>query len=395
MAMTHRARMLAAIRGESTDQLPWVPRLDLWAIAQQARGTLPPALAGLDTAGLADALGTGCHAVRADFTRPRDRRELMLRGLGFDNHPDYPFRVELRGLPVTFDHDAENVRTRITTPAGDVVLHLELTREMARNGISIPFVHSYAVRTPDDLEAVAQVFEHLVVTPTPGAYADFRRRIGDRGLAIANGPIAASPLHLLLHELMPMEQFFYLYADERGRLLDLARRLEPFYEALLAAVRQCDAEAVFWGANYDQDLTWPPFFAEEITPWLQRVARDLHAAGKLLLTHCDGENQRLLPLYPACGFDIAESVCPAPMTRCTLAELRRGFGPHTTVWGGIPSVVLLDTEMDEAAFDRYLDAVMRESAQGSRLILGVSDNVPPDANLARLAEIGRRCAQAR
>ncbi len=393
--MTHRARMLAAIRGEPTDQLPWVPRLDLWAIAQQARGTLPPALAGLDTAGLADALGTGCHAVRADFTRPRDRRELRLRGLGFDNHPDYPFRVELRGLPVTFDHDAENVRTRITTPAGDVVLHLELTRAMARNGISIPFVHSYAVRTPDDLEAVAQVFEHLVVIPTPGAYADFRRRIGDRGLAVANGPIAASPLHLLLHELMPMEQFFYLYTDERGQLLDLARRLEPFYAALLAAVLKCDAEAVFWGANYDQDLTWPSFFAEEITPWLQRVARELHAAGKLLLTHCDGENQRLLPLYPACGFDVAESVCPAPMTRCTLAELRQGFGPRTTVWGGVPSVVLLDAEMDDAAFDRYLDEVMREAALGGRLILGVSDNVPPDANLARLAEIGRRCREMR
>jgi len=395
MAMTHRARMLAAIRGESTDQLPWAPRLDLWAIAQQARGTLPPALAGLDTAGLADALGVGCHAVRADYTRPRDRRELMLRGIGFDNHPDYPFRVEVRGLPVAFEHDAGNLRTRVTTPAGDVVLHLELTREMARNGISIPFVHSYAVRTLDDLEAVARMFEHLEVIPTPAAYAEFRRRIGERGLAVATGPIAASPLHLLLHELMPMEQFFYLYADERERLLALARRLEPFYEAVLDAVLQCDAEVVFWGANYDQDLTWPPFFAEEIAPWLQRVARRLHAAGKLLLTHCDGENQRLLPHYPACGFDIAESVCPTPMTRCTLAELRQGFGPRTTVWGGIPSVILLDTEMDDDAFGRYLDAVLREAAQGSRLILGVSDNVPPDANLARLAEIGRRCRETR
>lgn len=393
MALTHRARLLAAIRGEPVDQVPWAPRMDLWCLAQRARGTLPPEFAGLDTAGIADVLGFGCHAVRADFTRPRERREQQLRGLGFDNHPDYPYRVEVRDLPVEFTHDPENLRTRVRTPAGDVVLHLELTGEMARNGISIPFVQSYALPALGNLEAVAQLFEHLVVIPTPDAYASFQRRIGDRGLAIANGPIAASPMHLLLHELMPMEQFFYLYEDEREQLRGLARRLEPFYEAMLAALLKCSAEVVFWGANYDQDLTWPPFFQEEIVPWLQRVSRELHAAGKLVLTHCDGENQRLLPHFPSCGFDIAESVCPAPMTRCTLAQLRQGFGPRTTVWGGIPSIVLLDAEMDDRAFALYLDGVFREARTGSHLILGVSDNVPPDVNLSRLTEIGRRCRE--
>ena len=44
--MTHRERMLAAIRGEPTDQLPWAPRMDLWYIAQRARGTLPKNLLG-------------------------------------------------------------------------------------------------------------------------------------------------------------------------------------------------------------------------------------------------------------------------------------------------------------------------------------------------------------
>ena len=28
--MTHRERMLAALRGEPSDRLPWIPRLDLW-----------------------------------------------------------------------------------------------------------------------------------------------------------------------------------------------------------------------------------------------------------------------------------------------------------------------------------------------------------------------------
>jgi uroporphyrinogen-III decarboxylase len=184
-----------------------------------------------------------------------------------------------------------------------------------------------------------------------------------------------------------MDQFFYLYADEREAMHQLTRRMKPFFAAALEAMLACSAEVVFWGANYDQDLTWPPFFKEEIAPWLQRVSARVHQAGKFLLTHTDGENRALLPLYPSCGFDVAESVCPHPMTHCTLAEIRAGMGPKTTVWGGIPSITLLEDVMDDQSFEAYLDTVFGALGTGERLILGVADNVPPDASLARLEQI--------
>ncbi|MFH1566613.1 MAG: uroporphyrinogen decarboxylase family protein, partial [Gemmatimonadota bacterium] len=142
----------------------------------------------------------------------------------------------------------------------------------------------------------------------------------------------------------------------------------------------------------DRDLTWPPFFREQIAPWLRRVADRLHRAGKRLLTHTDGENEGLLPLYTECRFDVAESVCPAPMTRLTLRQLREGFGRGIAVWGGVPSVALLPESMDDAAFEAYVDQLFEQIGDGRHLILGVSDNVPPDADLERLARIGQRCA---
>ena len=166
--------------------------------------------------------------------------------------------------------------------------------------------------------------------------------------------------------------------------------MEPFYEAVLAALLASDAEVVLWGANYDQNITWPPFFEVEIAPWLRNVSDRLHAAGKLLLCHTDGENEALLPFYPSCRFDVAESVCPAPMTRCSLAEVRAGLGPQVTVWGGIPSMALLKDSMDDAVFERYLDEVFAELGNGDRLILGVSDDVPPDAEFDRLERIKER-----
>jgi hypothetical protein len=391
-----RDGMLEAARGGVPARVPWAPRMDLWAIALRARGTLPAGLESRDTAGIADHYGFACHAVTCDRTIGTPARDQKLRGLGLTNHPDYPFRFELRDVDLAFESDGLVQTTRFATPHGEIRTALRTTPEMKRNGISLPFVDSYAVRSVDDLDAIGWLFERVEVVPTPDAYARFRARIGERGLAVAAGPVAACPLHLLLHELMAMDRFFYLYADERENMRALARRMEPVFDAMLAAELATEAEVIFWGGNYDQDLTWPPFFREEIVPWLRRASDGAHRAGKLLLTHCDGENTALLPLYADCGFDIAESVCPAPMTRLDLRELRLGFGPRITVWGGVPSVALLHDSMSDTAFEQWLACLVAEVRRDpSRLIVGVSDNVPPDADLGRLARIGAAVALAR
>ena len=385
--MTHRQRMLATIRGEPTDQIPWAPRMDLWYCALRARDAVPERFAGMNTAQIADELDVGCHAIRADYALAREPVDSMLRALGFDNHPDHAFRIEVRKLPVEFQHENGRFQTTIRTPAGPVTTIFSMTRQMAARGITIPFVEKYAISSPDDFEPVAQLFEHLEVVPTPHAYRTFQKRIGDRGLAVATGPLGSSPVHLMLHDLAAMEDFYLLYAENREAITRLAKRMEPFYEAMLDALMVCDAEVIFWGANYDRDTTWPPFFEEEIVPWLTRISERTHASGKLLLTHTDGENRDLLPYYPRCGFDCGESVCTQPMTSCTLADVRRGMGPDATVWGGIPCVVLLDDVMDEDGFESYVDRLFAELDGGGRLIFGVSDNVPPDVNLTRLERI--------
>jgi hypothetical protein len=387
-----RERMLAAIAGRPTDSLPWAPRMDLWLIAQRARGSLPAELDGANTVDVARHYGFACHAVRGDFTTPRDPRDWMLRGFGIENHADFPYRVEVTDLPVEFTEEDGRYRTTIRTSGGDVTAALEMTPGMQRDGMSIPFVKKRPVETADDLEKVAQVFEHLEVIPTPAAYAAFRARIGGNGLALANGPIASSPVHLLLHDLMEMEPFMYLYMDEPSTIRRFAERLDPFFEAALDALIRCEAEVVWWGANYDQNVTWPTFFRGELVPWLQATGDRLRASGKLLASHADGENERLLPLFPDCRLDVAESVCARPMTHNSLAELRRGFGPTTTTWGGIPSISLLANSMSDAEFTAYLDLVFSELGSGERLILGVSDNVPPDADIDRLRRITERVA---
>jgi hypothetical protein len=396
--MNERERMLACLRGEPTDQLPWAPRMDLWSIAQQARGTMPERFKGMNTAQIADELGCGCHAVRADWTvvpqLDRDPRDFMWRAFGFETCWDFPFKLEINSLKVDFKYeageDSGKYWTTIHTPAGPLETYMEYENSMARNGITAPEIKKYVLPDPTNYEAVAQAYEAFEVVPTPDAYWSFHERIGTRGLALAQGPNSASPMHAILHMLMPMEAFFYAYMDVPDDLHRLAERMTPFFERMLDVCCESAAEVVWWGANYDQSTTWPPFFAQEIVPYVRHVGDRLREAGKFMASHCDGENDKLLEYMPTARFDIAESVPTEPMVKRSLKELREGFGEPTTVWGGLPAVAFMDGPMPDDSYDAHMDRVFRELGSGKRLILGVSDNVPPDALIHRLEDVTER-----
>ncbi|HUW57804.1 MAG TPA: hypothetical protein VMZ92_14280, partial [Planctomycetota bacterium] len=85
-----------------------------------------------------------------------------------------------------------------------------------------------------------------------------------------------------------------------------------------------------------------------------------------------------------------DSICPAPMTKLTFAEVRDAFAGRVTIMGGIPSVALLTESMSDAEFERFLDGFFEAVGRGDHLILGISDTTPPAADFDRLLEIGAR-----
>ena len=133
-------------------------------------------------------------------------------------------------------------------------------------------------------------------------------------------------------------------------------------------------------------MTYPPLFEEHLLPWLAEAVAAAHQQGKLLLTHTDGENQGLLSLYRRAGFDIADSLCPAPMTKVTLAEARAAL-PDVTIWGGIPSLALLPESLGEAEFGRLVEDTVALAREDGRFILGVADTTPAGAPWERIERI--------
>jgi Uroporphyrinogen decarboxylase (URO-D) len=388
--MTDKERMLMAARGQWADRLPFAPRLDLWHNANVRRGTLPKPY-GPDTrvSTIADNLGVAHHRIIPEFLKIRTPDDTIDRGLGIFRLPGFAYRAELHDVEriVRAEDDATVVEYR--TPVGSVSCKMSFTQEMLDSGASISWLDEHVIKRPEDYRVVGFIFRHVRVEPDYDNYRAFQREVGDRGLAVAHGLGSASPVQHLMRDFIDGTQFYYELVDHPKEVQQLCEDMTPFYERLVEILAASPAEAVMMGANYDDTITYPPLFAEHILPWLQRWADVLHAGGKIFMSHCDGENDGLLDLLAESGIDVAESVCAPPMVQCSLTKMRSAFGDKITIFGGVPSVALLEDSMSEDEFEAHMRGLFAEIAPGRRFILGVSDMVPPDAKWERLVRIAR------
>jgi 5-methyltetrahydrofolate--homocysteine methyltransferase len=186
--------------------------------------------------------------------------------------------------------------------------------------------------------------------------------------------------------------FYLQYSDYPSEMGLLAEALAQHYDQVIEILVDSPAEMVNWSANVDEMVTHPPYFEKEIMPWCQKAVEALHAKGKLLLMHPDGENKGLMDLIPRCNMDVAEAVAPYPMTKVTLAEYydRWCRSGKLTLWGGIPETLLLEKSATAAELDDFLDEMFKVIPPGNRFIAGIGDTSPPATDFQRLVHIGER-----
>lgn len=392
LAMTDRERMLAAVRGHAPDRVAWVPRLEFWYRARLRSGTLPAEFRSLSLMEITERMGTGHYAIIPDFTECDAETGLLDRALGLMQHPVLLWRTTLQGVDRKVSREGQQRVVEYHTPVGSIRTAAVMTGEMLDAGASVSWITEHAIREPRDIEVAGYIFSHLRVEPRMDGYLERCRSVGERGLVIGYVSGAACPLLHIMRELMSTEQFYYAMADYPERIEWLAARMEPYYARIREIAASSPAEVVLLGGNYDDSITPPPFFRKHILPALRDYAEILHRKGKYLMCHTDGENRRLLPLYLEAGFDAADSVCPYPMTRCRLEEIRDAFAGRIAIIGGIPSVLLCPSSASFDEFRCFVDGAIERYGRQSRFILGVSDMVTADADIGRLEYISEKIA---
>jgi len=387
--MDHKTLMLSAIKGEPTDRIPFVPRLDIWYNANKINQTLPARYKNASLTDISDDLGLGFHAVIPAFRDYEDENGDADLGLGIYRFKTVPYNAVLHNVKRQVLRGGGLVSVRYTTPYGDISTKVLYDETMRKSGSTLAHVMEYAIKSVDDLRALAYIFENIEVIPKYEYYLQFRENIGQRGLAICFNSLCASPMHYIMKELISVEDFFYMNFDYPGELDQLAESISRYYDKTFAIAANCPSEVVLSGANYDSAIVTPPIFEKYVVDSLNTQAQTLHAKGKFLLTHTDGENKGLTALYKKSGFDIADSICPSPMTNLTLKDIREEFNGKITIWGGIPSVSVLEETMSDYEFDQYLYTTMESIGNGGHIIFSIADTTPPAAKWERILKIDK------
>lgn len=393
--LSNKQRMTKAIKGEYADQIPWIPRFDLWYNAHRYRNTLPDEFKGLTLGQIADTIGVGQHRVIPEFMDYRDPSDIVDRALGIFNLPPYPFRTELRNIDREVRVEGNYTFVTYHTPKGSVSAKIRYDEEMREAGVSISWIEEHVIKCPEDYAVVGYIFKNLKLTPDYEDYKKYEESIGQNGFAVAVVHLAAGPYQAIMRDFMPMSDFYMeLLYDHPTEIRQLADDMTPYFYDIFRLTSESPAMVFLFGGNYDEVITYPPLYEEYFLPWLQKFSEILHENGKFLLSHCDGENQGLMDLILDSGIDIAEAIAPAPMTKLTIGEYYQkwGKGERMTMFGGVPSTILMETVSDEE-FEVFMKNLFREIAPGKRFILGISDTTPPDAKFERIYRISEMCGQ--
>jgi hypothetical protein len=387
--MSYRERMLATLEGKPTDCIPFVPRLDLWYKSNRYRDTLPDKYKKATLLEIVDDLDVGYHTVSADRDLYDDSLDIVDRALGIWRVRTKPHHPKFRDIKRNISYQGDVTVVEYVTPVGTLRTKVLYDESMRRAGITLSHVSEHAIKSVDDYEAVAYLFEHAEVHPNYEGLAMLKEEVGERALIVGTASMGASAMHHILHELMSCDLFFFEYHDHPGELARLAERMTPYINKVIDVAINSPADIIQSGTNYDIQVTWPPFFEKYILPSVASTADRCHAAGKFLLNHTDGENKGLLPYFVAGKIDIADAVCPAPMTSLSLQKIRESFAGKITIWGGIPSISVLENSMNDYEFEAYLDDLFVQMGAGDHLILSIADTAPPEMKFSRLERIAR------
>jgi hypothetical protein len=356
--MTPRERLLAILEARRPDFVPWYGDLDYWVTALIARGIRP----------------AGFRLEDAYLDWHRDL------GVGFYLQGYFPFRAIAGNCNVCEWREGNLRRREIATPAGT----LRETWTWLDNSFSEAPTERL-VKSAADLAAYRFLHRNTRYEPD---YAQARRRleqVGDSGVVLCYLPKS------------PLMQLIALDAGVRATVEMAADAPEEFAETIEVVRRSHDAAARIAVDSPAEVLMIPENLSSECvgrrlyerfmrgyhTYWADRIRE----AGKYSCIHLDGTMKGLLREVCSTPLTFIEALTPAPVGDLDIARWAEASGNSSTVlWGGLPGSYFTPLVSD-AEFESQVRRVLEAMRSAPRYVLGVADQVPPDALESRVRSV--------
>ncbi|MHC5058166.1 MAG: uroporphyrinogen decarboxylase family protein [Planctomycetota bacterium] len=345
--------------GRSGGRIIWQPRIGCWLTDKRFAGEeLPPRYRGMDLPAIYRDLG--CSARVYDFNACFKRVE----------HPGV--RSTWRELS---DTDRELV---IETPAGR---QTAVQRRTDSNPYGIGLKRE--VETEDELKVAAWREENATWEWDQARYGEL---LGVwRGLGAPTMFMPRMNVQSLYIDKMGVERGVFAIYDWPDTVEAYFRALEECHDRLIDVVNASPVEIVNFGENVHAGTLSPELFRKYHLPACVRRAERLHAGGKFVHAHWDGDVGPLLPFARETGLDGIEAITPRPQGDVTLEEVKEALG-DMVLPDGIPAVYF-----DETYPVTVLEDCARRAIElfAPRLVLGISDEISSTGDMERVRVVGR------
>jgi len=361
--MTERERILAILAGDKPDRMPWIPRLEIWYRAHRKQNTLPEPYQDMSLRQLERALGCGTPARGGKIVEKR-----------YEN------------VEVVTTREERFRTTEYRTPVGTVREMMRFSDDLSRLGLPGLVVEN-VLKQPADYKVWTYVVENTHWDPCFDTYDQYDREIGDDGLPMT--AIGDVPFHQFARELAGYENAYCHLADWPAEVEALLETITAvFAERLLPIVLASPAKLLLHGGHLSSQFTPPPIFRKYILPHCRRFFDEIHAAGKLLTMHADNDTSAILDELAEGDWDLMECFATAPLVPTTLQQALDAWGGRPVIWGGVPST-LFGPACPQDQFERHVADILATVAGRRDVILGIADNLMPDADIERVEYISR------
>jgi hypothetical protein len=345
--------------GRSKGKIIWQPRIGCWYTDKQFAGEpFPPPYTSMDLWEIYRELD--CSARLYQYNACYRRIE----------HPAVE-RVE-RELNET---DTEIV---IHTPVG---VQIAVRRRMLSNWHYLTV--KWPIETEEELKVATWREENTIWEWDQAKYDGLQATVGDLGAPTMYMP-RMNVQDLYINQMGVAAGIYAIY-DWTEAVEAYFRALDGSHDRLLDVIVASPIDIINFGENVHAGTLSPELFRRYHLPACQRRAERLHAAGKFVSSHWDGDTRPLLPYAQETGLDAIEAITPQPQGDVTLEEIRAALGDTMFLLDGIPAVYFDET----FSVDVLVECVHRLiELFAPRLVLGISDEISSTGDLDRIKVVG-------
>lgn len=354
MEMTPKGRLLAAIRGEEVDRIPFSPFL----------------------------------AYYFDFLprEVRERGELRyLQEMGADpllRGSLFAYRITLDKCTVSQKTEGKKRYETIHTPRGDLNSEYTYVEQ-----VNTWFLTRHPVSGAEQLPAALAYFEDLKVEEAVKEADAAVDALGEDGLHLALlGTHMKSAYQYLLENLVGTENLIYLTMDEPELLAELLEvMMRRNMETVQITAQSKVAACISWEDSSTTNLS-PALYRQYIQPEISVWCNVLGKAGKPYVQHACGHIRDLLTPMAEEGIAAVESISPAPTGNVTMKEAFRVLPDKVALIGGIEPTQILNDSVESLL--AYAEELIRMRGKHG-FILANSDSCPPGVAYEKFTELAK------